>query len=141
VTENFYYLLAADMLLLIHVLFVAFVILSLVFIFIGKILHWHWVRNPWFRITHLAAIAVVVLQSWLGIICPLTIWEMQLREKAGQAVYSGTFISHWLESLLYYQAPAWVFIVAYTLFGLAVIVSWFWVRPRPFRKVKIQGDR
>ena len=125
------YLLAADALLFLHVLFVAFVIFGLVLILIGKLRHWSWVRNAWFRIAHLAAIGVVVLQSWLGIICPLTIWEMALRERAGDAVYSGTFIAHWLESILYYQAPAWVFAVCYTVFAALVVVSWFWVRPRP----------
>lgn len=125
------FLLAADTLLVSHVLFVAFVVFGLVLILVGGLRNWPWVRNPWFRITHLAAIAVVVLQSWAGLICPLTIWEMALRERAGQAVYGGSFISHWLDTLLYYQAPAWVFAVCYTAFGGAVVASWFWVRPRP----------
>ena len=66
---------------------------------------------------------------------PLT-WEMALRTAAGDAVYGGSFISHWLESLLYYHAPKWVFMVCYTLFGSLVVVSWFWVRPRPFTIIK-----
>jgi len=126
------YLLAADILLLAHALFVAFVIFGLVFIIVGKLFSWSWVRNPWFRLVHLIAIGVVVLQSWLGVICPLTIWEMALREKAGDTVYAGTFIAHWLETIFYYRAPAWVFILCYTVFGFLVLASWFWVRPRPF---------
>ena len=55
--------LAADALLLIHVLFVAFVVFGLLLILIGKPLRWAWVRNPYFRVAHLAAIGVVVLQS------------------------------------------------------------------------------
>ena len=110
-------------------LFVAFVVFGLALILIGKIRNWSWVRNAWFRIAHLAAIGVVVLQSWFGIICPLTTWEMALRQRAGDAVYAGTFMSHWLESVLYYRAPAWVFAVCYTVFGALVVVSWFWVRP------------
>lgn len=124
------YLLAADSILLLHFAFVMFVIFGLVFILLGKWRSWAWVRNPWFRYAHLAAIGFVVLQSWLGAICPLTIWEMALREQAGGAVYTGAFIAHWLESILYYQAPPWVFVVAYTAFGILVLVSWFWVRPR-----------
>lgn len=126
------FLLAADALLLSHVLFVAFVVLGLVLILIGKFLGWGWILNPWFRVTHLAAIGIVVLQSWAGVICPLTTWEMALRERAGSAVYSGSFISHWLEALLYYRAPAWVFVICYTAFATAVVASWFWVRPRRF---------
>jgi hypothetical protein len=129
-----YYLLAADLLLLGHVLFVGFVVFGLILIVIGKPLAWAWVRNPWFRITHLVAIGIVVLQSWFGIICPLTTWEMAFRERAGDAVYAGTFMSHWLESLLYYQAPAWVFTACYTAFAALVVISWFWVPPRCQRK-------
>jgi hypothetical protein len=125
-------LLAADALLFGHVLFVTFVVLGLVLIFAGKFRNWGWVRNPGFRITHLAAIGVVTLQSWFGMICPLTTWEMALRERAGDATYSGAFISHWLDAILYYQAPAWVFAVCYTVFAGIVVASWFWVRPRRF---------
>jgi drug/metabolite transporter superfamily protein YnfA len=123
---------AADAVLLLHVLFVLFVVLGLLLIFAGRFLSWSWVRNPWFRVVHLAAVALVVLQSWLGIICPLTNWEMTLRSRAGDAVYGGSFIAHWLGELLYYQAPPWVFAVSYSLFGLLVLLSWFRVPPRPF---------
>jgi len=126
------YLIAADLLLLTHVLFVAFVVFGLVFILVGKFRGWSWVHNPWFRLIHLGGIGIVVLQAWLGVICPLTTWEMALRERAGDTVYAGSFIAHWLETILYYQAPPWVFVAAYSLFGTLVVVSWFWVRPRRF---------
>ncbi|MEM9533184.1 MAG: DUF2784 domain-containing protein [Pseudomonadota bacterium] len=125
-----YYRMAADLVLLVHVLFVGFVVFGLGLILLGRWRGWRWVRNPWFRLTHLAAIGVVVIQAWLGIVCPLTVWEMSLRDKAGDAVYTGAFIAHWLESILYYQAPPWVFAVVYTAFGALVVLSWFWVRPR-----------
>ena len=128
------YLIAADAILLIHTLFVAFVMFGLALILIGNSLSWAWVRNPWFRYAHLAAIGLVVLQSWLGVVCPLTTWEMALREKAGEAVYSGMFVAHWLESILYYRAPEWIFAVTYTLFGASVAAAWYWVRPRSFVK-------
>lgn len=128
---NMFYVYAADALLFLHVLFVAFVVLGLAAILIGKFRGWSWIRNAWFRLAHLVAIGVVVLQSWFGMICPLTTWEMALRQRAGDTVYAGTFISHWLDAILYYQAPAWVFAVCYTVFGALVLVSWFRVRPRP----------
>jgi hypothetical protein len=123
------YLIAADALLVIHVLFVVFVILGLLLIYVGKLRNWSWVRNMGLRVAHLCAVGIVVVQSWLGIVCPLTIWEMRFREKAGDVVYSGSFIAHWLEPLLYYQAPDWVFVVVYTTFGALVLASWFVVRP------------
>ena len=137
--EGLIYRIAADLVLLVHALFVAFVVFGLVAILIGKPRCWSWVRNPVFRVAHLAAIGVVVLQSWFGVICPLTTWEMALRERAGEAVYAGSFVAHWLESVLYYRAPAWVFAVAYSVFGLLVVVSWYWVRPRPFSRKGATG--
>lgn len=130
------YLIAADAILLTHVLFVAFVLFGLLLTLAGKVLGWLWVRNPYFRLVHLICIGVVVLQAWAGITCFLTDWEMALRAKAGDAVYAGSFVSYWLEQVLYYRAPAWVFVVCYTAFGLLVVASWIWVRPRPFSTSK-----
>ena len=122
-------LLAADAVLLLHALFVGFVVIGLLLIFAGKIRQWAWVRNPWFRLAHLLAIVVVVVQTWFGAICPLTTLEMTLRSRAGDAVYPGSFVAYWLDAILYYQAPQWVFAVCYTLFAAVVVGSWYWVRP------------
>ena len=126
------FLIAADAVLFLHVLIVAFIVIGLLLIFAGKAFSWLWVRNPWFRLTHLAAVAVVVVQSWFGVICPLTSIEMALRSRAGDSVYPGSFISHWLENILYYQLPPWVFVVCYMVLGVLVVISWFWIRPRRF---------
>ncbi len=127
-------LLAADAILIAHVVFVGFVVLGLTAIYLGLLLRWSWVRNTWFRVLHLTGIGIVVLQSWLGVICPLTNWEMALREKAGAQTYSGSLIQHWLQSILYYSAPEWVFIVCYTIFGSFALGSWFIVRPDQFSR-------
>jgi len=130
---SFYYLLAADALLYLHALIAAFITFGLILIFTGKALSWSWILNPWFRLAHLVAISIVVIESWFGVICPFTTLEMYFRTQAGDTVYAGSFISHWLENILYYQAPAWVFIVAYTFFAALVIASWYFIRPRPFK--------
>jgi hypothetical protein len=121
---------AADLLLVIHASFIAFVVLGLVAVIAGGLLSWSWVRNRRFRIAHLVCIGIVVLQSWVGMICPLTTWEMSLRREAGDATYEGSFVGHWLSELIYYDAPWWVFVAAYTGFGALVVACWFWVRPR-----------
>ena len=121
----------ADVILVIHFLFVLFVVCGLVAIYLGFALKWQWVRNKVFRIIHLSAIGIVVIQSWFGVICPLTIWEMQLRSSAGLETYAGSFIKHWLHKLLYFSAPDWVFITIYTVFGSLVLLSWFVVKPAP----------
>ncbi len=125
-----WYLVFADLLLVFHTLLVVFVIFGLVATLVGYFSQWNWVRNLWFRLSHLVVIGIVVLQAWLGVLCPLTIWEMELRAKAGQGGYEGSFIQHWLETILYYNAPDWVFILVYTLFGTLVLASWFLVKPR-----------
>lgn len=127
--DSQWFLILADVLLILHTMLVVFVILGLVATFAGYFLKWQWVRNFWFRLSHLIVIAIVVLQSWLGVLCPLTSWEMALRAKAGEAGYEGSFIQYWLQSILYYSAPEWVFILAYTVFGALVLASWFLVRP------------
>ena len=124
-----FYRIAADSILITHALFVVFVVFGQILVMIGAAFKWDWIRNFWFRVTHLAAIAIVVLQSWLDRICPLTTWEMELRARAGQTTYSESFVSHWLQNLLFYEAPAWVFVVCYTLFGSLVVASWLLIPP------------
>ena len=87
-------------------------------------------NNASFRIAHVAAIGIIVAESWLGFICPLTTLEMWLRSRAGEASYGGGFIEHWVQQLLYYSAPPWVFVAAYTVFALAVLVTWWYFPPR-----------
>ena len=119
----------ADLVLLLHVLVVLFIVGSLFLIALGGMRGWHWVRNPWFRWTHLLAIGLVAAQAWLGRVCPLTSVEMALRAAAGERTYAGSFIAHWLGRLLYYQAPLWVFALAYTAFAGLVAGAWWLVRP------------
>ena len=127
------YRLLADAVLIIHVGFMLFVVGGLLLILFGGCCGWKWVRNPWFRAFHLVAIGLVVVQAWLGIICPLTTLEMVCRDCAGDETYDGTFVAHWLRKLLFYEAPPWVFGVCYSVFAAAVIGSWLKIRPRRFR--------
>ncbi len=127
-TKTTFFQLLADAILIIHLLFVGFVVLGLVFILIGMWKKWPWVHNRIFRITHLAAIGIVVAQAWLDRLCPLTLWENELRKKAGEAVYSETFIEHWLHKILFFEAEPWVFVTIYTVFGSIVMILWLITR-------------
>jgi hypothetical protein len=123
--------LLADVVLALHVGVVAFVVGGLLLVVIGNLAGWRWVNRLWFRLAHLGAIVVVVAEAWFGLVCPLTTLEMWLRSRArGGSTYTGSFIEHWLQRLLYYDAPAWVFTLAYSLFGLAVAAAWWYFPPR-----------
>lgn len=137
-SERLFYQLVADGLLVLHGLFVAFVVFGLMLVIAGWLAGWRWTRNLWFRLLHLGAIAFVTVQAWLGMICPLTTWEMAFRERAGDVVYAGSFIEYWLHRLIFYQAEPWVFTLAYTLFGLAVVGGWILHPPR-FRSASSRG--
>ncbi len=127
-------LIPADLILFAHALFVAFVVLGLVVILLGKYRRWGWVRNGWFRIIHLLAIGIVVTESWLGLICPLTEWESRSRVAAGGSAYPSSFIQHWLHEILFYDFASWIFTAAYTAFGILVLIAWLLVPPRLTRR-------
>ena len=120
----------ADVVLIAHFAIVLFVVGGLAIIIIGNHLRWSWVNMLWFRISHLATIGIVVAESWLGIACPLTTLENWLRTKAGQTSYNDSFIAHFLQRLIFYNAPEWIFIVAYTIFGLCVFAAWWRFPPK-----------
>ena len=120
--------LLANLVLCLHVALMVFVVLGLPLIVAGNLRGWTWLNSPWLRFAHLATIVVVAGEAWLGIVCPLTTLEMWLRARAQEATYDGSFVEHWLQALLFWQAPAWVFTAVYTLFGLAVAATW-WAWP------------
>ena len=115
----------ADVVVVIHFAFVLFIVGGLAAVWIGAAAGWRWVRNFWFRIAHLAAIAYVAGESLLGIWCPLTVWEAVLR--GGQAQKS--FVAQWVHRLMFYDLPEKVFTVLYVAFALLVAASWIFVRP------------
>jgi hypothetical protein len=124
------YQLLADLVLIVHVAVVAFVVGGFILIVAGNWRGWRWVNAFGFRIVHLAAIGFVALQAWLGANCPLTRLEMALRSEARLATYSGSFIEHWLQRLLYYEAPSWAFVLAYSAFAVLVLAAWWYFPPR-----------
>jgi hypothetical protein len=130
----------ADAVLALHAGVVAFVILGTFAILAGAWLHWAWVRRRGFRVAHLALVGVIALQAWLGRLCPLTTLEQALRNRAGQATYGESFMEHWLSRLIFFDAPWWTFVAAYTAF--AALVAAFWWRvpplPRPPRAARTQ---
>ena len=116
----------ADAVLIVHVLFVLFVVGGFALILAGAG-RWSWIRNRTFRMLHVAAIVFVAAEALLGITCPLTGWEDMLR---GTGREERSFIGRWLGWLLYYDLPEWVFAIAYCAFALAVVWAWRAIPPR-----------
>jgi polyferredoxin len=119
----------ADAVLVVHFGVVVFVVGGLLVIVVGNWLGWRWVNRLWLRIAHLASIATVVAEAWLGVTCPLTVLESWLREQTGVGGYGQSFIEHWVQRALYFDAPPWVFTVSYSLFGLLVAATWWYFPP------------
>lgn len=115
----------ADLVLGIHFLFVIFVVGALPAVWIGAGMRWRWVKNFRFRAVHLGAIIFVTAEAAAGAVCPLTMLEAQLRHE----VASRNFIGYWLHRLLFYSFPEWVFITAYSVFLILVLVTWYFVAP------------
>jgi hypothetical protein len=122
------YRLLADATLVLHALFVGFVILGQLTVLAGWAAGWHFTRGLLFRLLHLGAIGFVVLEAWFGVPCPATLLENLLRGFAGEAPYPKSFVGHWLSQLIFYRAPDSVFLVAYSAFGALVVVT-FWLYP------------
>jgi len=131
----------ADLIVVIHALFVAFVVFGMLAIVIGLVLGRGWARNFWFRSLHLLAIVVVAAQAMAGVVCPLTHLENHLRRQAGQETYPGAFIGYWAHRLIFFDAAPWVFTLAYALFGLSVLAAFVLGPPaRPGRRKAIESE-
>lgn len=123
-------LVLADALAFAHLLFVLFVVGGQVLILFGWWRGWRWTRRPLLRWLHLAAMGFVLVQTWFGEPCPLTVWENELRAQAGAPGYTRGFIADFVRWLLYYDAPQWVFTLLYTLFGALLLATFLWYPPR-----------
>jgi polyferredoxin len=120
----------ADAILIVHALFIVFVVFGFVLIVVGIVRRWSWVEMFWLRFIHLLAIGIVAATAWCGRVCPLTTWESRLREAAGGTAYPGTFIQYWLQRLIYHDCAPWIFTTVYTVFGALVLLSWILKPPK-----------
>jgi len=124
------YRLLADTMLVIHFAFVAFVIIGLLITWIGYFRRWSFVRNFYFRAAHILAMAIVLLESLFGVVCPLTTWEIQLRKLGGQTVYGEqTFMQYWIHKIMFFNLGSTTFIIIYAGFFTALVLSFIFVRP------------
>jgi hypothetical protein len=126
---NFYRFLA-DLIAVLHLGYVAFVVLAMAAILVGIAVGWKWVRNFWFRAIHFLMIAVVLAESLCDILCPLTQWEDRLRELGGETSEPGSFIGRWTHEFLFLDVSPSALAICYWVFGLAVVLTLIFAPPR-----------
>lgn len=128
----------ADLMVAIHVGYVGYVVVGQLLIWIGWAMGWRFVRNFWFRATHLLAIGIVAYEELMEIRCPLTVWEEHFRELAGQPITGETFLGRLMHSILFHNFEPWVFAAIYYTTLTVVLLTLVFCRPRwPFgRKAK-----
>ena len=122
----------ADLVLVFHFSIAGFIVAGLILVWIGALARWSWIRNPWFRYLHLAAIVFVAAEALLGIACPLTVWEDLLRGGARP----DSFVGRWVYRLLYYDAPEWLFATLYAVWAAATVITLWLV---PARRKQMEG--
>jgi Protein of Unknown function (DUF2784) len=131
----------ADLLVAVHVAYVAYVVLGQVAVWAGLVFRTRWARNFWFRTTHLAAIAFVAFEEFVGMRCPLTEWEEHFRAAAGQPVAGESFVGRLMHSLIFVDfEQKWVYGAIHVGCAAVVLLTFLiWPPRRPFRKQDAAG--
>jgi hypothetical protein len=119
----------ADLVLFLHVLYASFVLGGFLMLPLGLWRRWGWVKARVFRLPHLVCTAMVAVEALLGLTCPLTWFEHALLVASGAPGYERSFVGHFLYWLLYYDAPAALFIAAYTALAVAVFALYRYAPP------------
>ncbi len=116
------YRILADLVLVAHGLFVAFVMFGgLLALWRPRIAYWHLPALVWG--------AMVIGMGW---ICPLTPLEVSLRQQAGQQGYAGGFIEHYVLGLIYPEGitrTTQIVLAALLIVGNIVVYT-LWARRR-----------
>jgi hypothetical protein len=106
----------------VHLAIIGFNVAGLIVIPLGAWLGWRIVRIAWLRLLHLAMLVIVTVQALAGRACILTIWQNDL---TGLSQPTQPMIMRWVERLVYWNLPMWVFAVMYSgvfLYVLALTV-------------------
>jgi len=127
------YSLLADAIVAVHSCFVGYVVIGQILIWIGVACRLGWVRNPWFRSTHLLAILIVALEAFGDMECPLTTWEFELRRLAGQPLERASFIGRCLHAAIFVDVNPVLLNAIHVVFALLVLAT-FLLWPPKFRK-------
>jgi len=119
-----FYTLLADLIVIVHLFYVLFAVGGEAAILAGAPFRWTFIRQPLFRIAHLAAVGLVAAEAALGVACPLTEWEYNLRQLAGQTVeYNISFMARLARLIVFHDLPPRFFTVLHVGFGVLVVLT------------------
>jgi hypothetical protein len=105
------YRLLADATVVLHLLFVVFVVFG------GLLV----LRRPWIAWVHLPAAVWGAWIEFAGWICPLTPLENWLRQQGGRPVYASGFVEHYIVPVLYPAALSTE--IQWMLGGLVLLIN------------------
>jgi len=108
----------ANAILTVHLAVIAFNVAGLIVIPLGAWLGWRIVRIGWLRLLHLGLLAVVAAQALAGRACILTIWQNEL---TGNRQMPEPMVMQWVDRVIYWNLPVWVFALIYSLAFLYVV--------------------
>jgi len=122
-----FYRIAADLVILAHFLWIAFVVLGFpVFLYLNL---------PRWRIFHLVALIAMIIMQLTRTICPLTYIEAYLKSKGESGrVYPGQFTIETIENLIYVEDLTLEKITYATFVFLVAVLLSFWFRPVTLKK-------
>jgi hypothetical protein len=126
----------ADAVLALHLLVIGFNVFGLIAIPLGAWRHWRFVRIAWWRWLHVAALAMVAVQALAGRACFLTLWQAALLANGAGAP---PLIMHWVDQVIFWPLPLWVFAALYVVVWLYVLVL-LWVVPPAWPRRRTTGS-
>jgi hypothetical protein len=112
----------AEAILAAHVAVILFNVFGLIAVPLGALCGWRFVRIRWWRVLHVVLLGTVAVQAVVGRACLLTLWQAALADGAGSPT---PLIMSWVNRIIYWPLPIWVFAVLYLLvFGYALALLW-----------------
>ena len=110
----------AELVLILHFFIVIFITVGFLLIPIGYFYNWIWVKSYKLRLFHSGLMFLVTLETFFGITCPLTLIENKLRGISSNK----SFISFWIEQIIYWDFPTIFFLFLYFIFLGWTLLMW-----------------
>jgi len=122
-----FYTITADLVILAHFLWIAFIILGFpIFLYLNF--------SRW-RVFHLLVLIATVVMQLTRTICPLTYLEAYFKSKGeSDRVYPGQFTMDTIENLIYVEDLTLEKITYVTIIFLVFVLLSFWLKPVDFKR-------